>query len=108
MAGYQLMVVGDVFRGRFLKSYERPAPLVPGQVTRFPIGLHSADYTFLPGHRIMVQVQSTWFPLIDRNPQTFVANIFEAKNSDYRKATHRVYRSAQYPSSLSVSVVTNK
>jgi putative CocE/NonD family hydrolase len=108
MAGYQLMVVGDVFRGRFLKSFERPAPLVPGKVTAFPVDLHWADYTFLRGHRIMVQVQSTWFPLIDRNPQTFVRNIFEAKDSDYRAATHRVYRSAQYPSHLSVSVVTSR
>jgi uncharacterized protein len=106
MGGYQLMVVGDVFRGRFLQSYERPAPLVAGKVTKFPIGLHAADYTFQPGHRIMVQVQSTWFPLIDRNPQTFVPNIFEARDGDYRAATHRVFRSAQYPSGVSVSVVT--
>jgi hypothetical protein len=104
MAGYQLMVVGDVFRGRFLKSFERPAPLVPGKVTHFPISLHAADYTFRRGHRIMVQIQSTWFPLIDRNPQTFVPNIFEARDSDYRTATHRVFRSPQYPSHLQVSV----
>ncbi|MFN0177628.1 MAG: CocE/NonD family hydrolase [Gemmatimonadales bacterium] len=106
MGGYQLMVVGDVFRGRFLKSYERPAPLVPGQVNAYRIGLHSADYTFLKGHRIMVQVQSTWFPLIDRNPQRFVPNIFEATDADYRTATHRVHRSGRYPSHLAVSVVT--
>ncbi|MDX2058466.1 MAG: CocE/NonD family hydrolase, partial [Gemmatimonadales bacterium] len=104
LGGYQLMVVGDVFRGRFLKSYERPAPLVPGKVTPYRIGLHSVDYTFKKGHRIMIQVQSTWFPLIDRNPQTFVPNIFEAKDADYRVATHRVHRSATYPSHLDVSV----
>ncbi len=104
LGGYQLMVVGDVFRGRFLKSYERPAPLVPGRVVPYRIGLHSADYTFKKGHKIMVQVQSTWFPLIDRNPQTFVPNIFEAKDAAYRVATHRVHRSAAYPSHLDVSV----
>jgi putative CocE/NonD family hydrolase len=104
LGGYQLMVVGDVFRGRFQKSFERPAPLVPNQVTPYRIGLHAADYTFLKGHRIMVQVQSTWFPLIDRNPQKFVPNIFEARDQDYIKATQKVYRSARYPSSISVSV----
>ena len=97
--------VGDVVRGRFLKSFEKPAPLVANQVNQYPIDLHSADYTFLKGHRIMVQVQSTWFPLIDRNPQTFVPNIFEAKDSDYRAATQRVFRSARYPSHIDVSVV---
>ena len=105
MGGYQLMVVGDVVRGRFLKSFEKPAPLVANQVNRYPVDLHAADYTFLKGHRIMVQVQSTWFPLIDRNPQVFVPNIFEAKDSDYRVATQRVFRSARYPSHIEVSVV---
>ncbi|MGE0439286.1 MAG: CocE/NonD family hydrolase [Gemmatimonadales bacterium] len=107
MSGYQLMVVGDVFRGRFLRSYEQPAPLVANRVTEYQIDLHSADYTFKRGHRIMVQVQSTWFPLIDRNPQTFVPNIFKARDADYRAQTHRVYRSTRYPSHLSVSV-TNR
>ena len=106
MGGYQLMVVGDVFRGRFVTSYERPAALTPNKVTMFPVDLHAADYTFKKGHRIMVQVQSTWFPLIDRNPQTFVANIFEARDQDYRAATQRIFRSARYPSHLAVSVVT--
>ena len=105
MGGYQLMVVGDVVRGRFLKSFEKPAPLVANQVNQYRVALHAADYTFLKGHRIMVQVQSTWFPLIDRNPQTFVPNIFEAKDSDYRAATQRVFRSARYPSHIDVSVV---
>lgn len=105
MGGYQLMVVGDVVRGRFLKSFEKPAPLVPNQVNQYPIDLHAADYTFLAGHRIMVQVQSTWFPLIDRNPQRFVPNIFEAKDRDYQSATHRIFRSARYPSHIEVSVV---
>jgi putative CocE/NonD family hydrolase len=106
LGGYQLMVVGDVFRGRFRTSYERPAPLVPNQVNEFKVDLHSADYTFLPGHRIMVQVQSTWFPLIDRNPQKFVPSIFGAKDADYVVATQKIQRSSKYPSHLTVSVAT--
>ncbi len=93
MGGYQLMIANDVFRGRFRNSFERPEALVPGEVAEFTIDLHTADHRFLKGHRIMVQVQSTWFPLIDRNPQTYVENIFQAEASDYRPATQRVYRS---------------
>ena len=107
LAGWQLMVANDVFRARFRNSFEKPAPLTPGQVTPLTIDLHSQDYRFLKGHRIMVQVQSSWFPLIDRNPQTFVPNIFEARASDYRPATVRVYRSARWPSSIEVPVVKN-
>jgi putative CocE/NonD family hydrolase len=106
LGGYQLMVTGDVFRGRFIKSFERPAPLVPNQVTGYRIDLHSADYSFLKGHKIMVQVQSTWFPLIDRNPQRFIPNIFQAKDSDYQPAIQTVHRSARNPSSLTLRVVT--
>ncbi|MGZ5438433.1 MAG: CocE/NonD family hydrolase [Candidatus Aminicenantales bacterium] len=104
MGGYQLMIANEVFRGRFLKSFERPEPLVPDRVAEFPIDLHAADHRFLKGHRIMVQVQSTWFPLIDRNPQTFVENIFLAKVSDYRPATQRVYRSKAHPSRIVLPV----
>jgi predicted acyl esterase len=68
-------------------------------------GFYTQNYTFLKGHRLMVQVQSTWLPIIDRNPQTAVPNIFDAKASDFRKATHRIYRSAQYPSHLTIPVV---
>jgi putative CocE/NonD family hydrolase len=93
MGGYQLMVANDVLRGRYRKSFERPEPLVPGEAAEFTIDLHAADHRFLKGHRIMVQVQSTWFPLIDRNPQTWVENIFRAKAADYRPATQRVFRS---------------
>ena len=107
VAGWELMVANDVFRARFRDSFENPAPLTPGQVTPLTIDLHSQDYRFLKGHRIMVQVQSSWFPLIDRNPQTFVPNIFEARASDYRAATVRVYRSARWPSSIEVQVVKN-
>ena len=94
-----------MFRGRFRSSFEKPQPFTPNQVTPLTIDLHSQDYRFLKGHRIMVQVLSTWFPLIDRNPQSFVPNIFEARASDYRPATVRVYRSARWPSSVEVHVV---
>ena len=105
MGGYQLMVVNDVFRARFRKSYEHPAPVIANQVTPYTVDLHAADYTFKKGHRIMVQIQSTWFPLIDRNPQRFLANIFLAKDADFMTATQRIYHSAPYPSRIDVSVV---
>jgi len=105
LSGYELMIADEVFRGRFRSSFEKPEPLVPGAVTPFSIDLHTADHVFKKGHRIMVQVQSTWFPIIDRNPQKFVPNIFEAKESDYQKATHRIYRSKRYPSGVEISVV---
>ena len=106
MGGYQLMISNEVFRGRFRKSFEKPEALVPDSVTDFTIDLHGADHRFLKGHKIMVQVQSTWFPLIDRNPQTFVENIFLAKESDYRPATQRVFRSKAHPSHLVLPVRT--
>lgn len=105
LAGFELMIVNEVFRGRFRNSFEKPEPLVPGQVTPFTIDLHTANHAFKKGHRIMVQVQSTWFPLIDRNPQKFVPNIFKARESDYQRATHRIYRSKRYPSNLEISVL---
>ena len=104
LGGYQLMVANDVFRGRFRNGFERPEPIVPNAVVEYVVDLHTQDYRFLGGHRIMVQVQSTWFPIIDRNPQTYVPNIFLAKDSDYRKATHRIYRSARYPSRVTLAV----
>ena len=106
MGGYQLMIADEVFRGRFRTSFEKPEPLVPDRVTEFAIDLHAADHRFLKGHKIMAQVQSTWFPLIDRNPQSYVENIFLAKASDYRPATHRVFRSAAHPSRIVVPVRT--
>ena len=104
LAGFQLMVSNEVFRGRYLKSFEKAAPITPGQVINYSFSLHTQNYTFKKGHRIMVQVQSSWFPIIDRNPQTIVKSIFEAKESDFVKATHTVYRSARYPSNVSVAV----
>jgi len=92
MGGYQLMIAGDVLRGRFRESYEHPKAIEPNQIARYRLDLLTHNHTFLKGHRIMVQMQSTWFPLIDRNPQKFVPNIFEASATDFQKATQRVYR----------------
>jgi putative CocE/NonD family hydrolase len=104
LSGYELMIADEVFRGRFRKSFEKPEPITPEAITPFTIDLHTANHVFKKGHRIMVQVQSTWFPIIDRNPQKFVPNIFEAKESDYQKATQRIYRSKEYPSGVVISV----
>jgi putative CocE/NonD family hydrolase len=100
MGGYQLMIAGDVFRGRYHNSFEKPEPIVPGSVLRYTIKFPGTDHVFLKGHRIMVQVQSTWFPLIDRNPQMFVPNIFLARESDFHKAVQRVFRSSQQASHI--------
>jgi putative CocE/NonD family hydrolase len=105
LAGFQLMVSNEVFRGRYRTSIEKPAPIEPNKVFEYTWSLHTQDYTFKKGHRVMVQVQSTWFPIIDRNPQTFVANIFEAKDSDFKAATHRVYRTPEFPSRVDIPVV---
>jgi putative CocE/NonD family hydrolase len=104
LSGYELMIADEVFRGRFRKSFEKPEPITPDAITPFTIDLHTANHVFKKGHRIMVQVQSTWFPIIDRNPQKFVPNIFEAKESDYQKATQRVYRSREFPSGVVISL----
>jgi predicted acyl esterase len=101
LAGYQLMVSCEVFRGRYRKSFEKPEPIEPEKRLGYQWSLHTQNYTFKKGHRIMVQVQSTWFPVIDRNPQTFVKNIFEAKESDFRPATHKVL----YTSHVTLPVV---
>jgi putative CocE/NonD family hydrolase len=108
MSGFQLMIAGDVTRGRYLKSFEKPQALVANAVNRYEIGFPANDHVFLKGHRIMVQVQSTWFPVIDRNPQTFVPNIFLAKESDFRKATQKIFRSGQQASYIAVPVVERR
>ena len=94
MGGYQLMVSGDIFRGRYRESLEHPAAIPPNTPLPYRFALPAANHVFKPGHRIMVQVQSSWFPLYDRNPQTFVPNIFLAKPGDYRKAVQRVYHAS--------------
>jgi hypothetical protein len=105
MGGYQLMVANEVFRGRFRKSFEKPQPIEPNKVNEFAVDMRHCDHRFLKGHKIMVQVQSTWFPVIDRNPQKFVPNIFKAKDEDYIIATQRIYRSKSFPSHLVVPVL---
>jgi putative CocE/NonD family hydrolase len=105
MGGYQLMIAGDVARGRYRKSFEKPEAVVPDSVTHYQIGFPANDHVFLKGHRIMVQVQSTWFPVIDRNPQRFVPNIFLAKDSDFQRATQRVFRSGRHASYIALPVV---
>ena len=101
MGGFQQLVRGDVFRGKFRKSFEKPEPFVPGEPTALSFKLPDIYHCFRPGHRIMVQVQSSWFPLVDRNPQKFV-DIYSAKESDFQKATQRVYVSPAHPSRLEV------
>lgn len=107
MGGFQLMIAGDVFRGRYLKSFEKPQPIPADTVQHYQIPFPANDHTFRKGHRIMVQIQSTWFPVIDRNPQRFVSNIFLAKDSDFQTVLQRVYRSSRYSSHIAVPVVTN-
>ncbi len=99
LGGYQQLVRGDVMRGKFRKSLSSPEPFTPNQPTALSFRLNDVAHTFRPGHKLMVQVQSTWFPLVDRNPQTFI-DISTAKESDFQKATQRVYRTADKPSSV--------
>lgn len=105
MGGYQLGVAMEIFRGRYRESFEKPSPIPANKVQRYRYELPPTNHVFKPGHRIMVQVQSTWFPLYDRNPQTYVDNIFFAKPSDYRKATQRIFVSGDTASSIELPVV---
>ena len=105
LGGYELMIADEVFRGRYRNSFEHPEPVPPGQVTEYNIDLHTNSHAFLKGHRIMVQVQSTWFPIIDRNPQKFVPNIYKAADADYQAVTQRIYRSADHASYVLLPVV---
>ena len=105
LGGYQLGIAMDIFRGRYRESFETPKALVPNQPLTYRFTLPTANHVFLPGHRIMVQVQSSWFPLYDRNPQTFVPNIFFAKPGDYVKATQRIYHAPGQASFISMPVV---
>jgi predicted acyl esterase len=105
MGGYQLMVSADIFRGRYRESLENAKPIEAGKPLPFKFALPTANHTFLPGHRIMLQVQSSWFPLYDRNPQTFVQNIFWAKPQDFKRATQRIFHSADQASFVELPVV---
>jgi uncharacterized protein len=108
MGGYELNIAMDIFRGRYRESFETPKAIEPNKPLTYRFGLPTVNHVFLPGHRIMVQVQSSWFPLYDRNPQTFVPNVFFAKPSDYVKATQRVYHAAGEASFVELPVVTTQ
>jgi putative CocE/NonD family hydrolase len=108
MGGYQLMVAADILRGRYREGFENPKPIAANQPLLYQFALPQANHVFLPGHRIMVQVQSSWFPLYDRNPQTFVPNIFWAKPGDYRKAVQRIYHSSAQASFVELPLVTGQ
>jgi putative CocE/NonD family hydrolase len=105
MGGYQLMISADIFRGRYRESLETAKPLAAGKPLVYRFDLPTANHVFLPGHRIMVQVQSSWFPLYDRNPQSFVPNIFWAKPTDYQKATQRIYHTPDKASFVELPLV---
>lgn len=105
MGGYQLMIAGDVFRGRYRNSIEKPESIPSNKAQKYTIGFPANDHTFQKGHRIMVQIQSTWFPVIDRNPQKFVPNIFKAKDSDFQKATQRVFRSGANSTHIALPII---
>lgn len=104
-AGYQMMVRGEPFRARFRNSFEKPEAMKPNQVTKVEFALPDVNHTFKKGHRIMIQIQSSWFPLVDRNPQTFVPNIYMANESDFQRATQRVYRTKESATSLKFYVL---
>ncbi len=107
MSGFQLMIAGDVLRGRYRNGFEKPEPVASDSIQQYQIAFPGNDHVFLKGHRIMVQVQSTWFPVIDRNPQRFIQNIFQAKESDFQAATQRIFRSGQHASYVSLPIVVS-
>lgn len=104
MGGYQMLVRGEVFRGKYRNSFEKPEPFVPGKITGVKFELPDVAHTFRKGHRIMIQVQNSWFPLADRNPQQFL-NIYECSDDDFIKATHRIYHDAEHPSHVSLEIL---
>jgi putative CocE/NonD family hydrolase len=108
MGGYQLAISMDIFRGRYRESLETAKPIAADKPLLYRWPLPTANHVFLPGHRIMVQIQSSWFPLYDRNPQTFVENIFWAKPGDYRKATQRIYHAPGQASFVELPLVTRR
>ena len=104
MDGYQMLLRGEPMRAKYRKSWSKPEPMKPNEVTHIPFAMPDINHTFKKGHRIMIHVQSSWFPLVDRNPQKFL-NIYQAKDEDFQKATQRIYRSAKFPTHLKASVL---
>ena len=105
MGGFELIIADEILRARFRNGFEKPEPVPSGKVLHYSIDLHTNAHAFKKGHRIMVQMQSTWFPVYDRNPQQFVTNIYEAHASDYVKATQRVYRGGSSASAIVLPLV---
>lgn len=104
MAGYQMLVRGEIMRGKYRNSFEKPEPFTPGEITKVNYALPDVGHTFKKGHRIMIQIQNSWFPLADRNPQKFM-NIYEAEPHDFQKATHRIYHDSNNSSSITINVL---
>jgi predicted acyl esterase len=105
MRGYQLMINEEIFRGRYLNSFEKPIPLRPGSIHEYKYSLHDVDHNFKAGHTVIVEIQSTWFPLYDRNPQTFVPNIMMARPEDFKPATITIYSDSEHDSTLQVPLM---
>jgi putative CocE/NonD family hydrolase len=105
LGGYELMVAHEIMRGRYRTGFSSPAPLKPNTPLAFTVDLHQQAYTFKRGHRMMVQIQSTWFPLYDRNPQTWAPNIFKARAADFQAQTHRIWHTPRQASRIDVTVV---
>ena len=108
MNGYKLMVAAEVFRGRFRNSFELPQAIPPGKVQEYTIDMHQINHVFKKGHHIMIQIQSSWFPLIDMNPQKFVPSIYNAAASDYVPATQKIYRSSDFSTYIELPVMQSK
>jgi putative CocE/NonD family hydrolase len=104
LGGYQMLIRGEVFRGKYRNSFEKPEPFIPGKVTEVKYGMPDIAHTFKKGHRIMVQVQNSWFPLVDRNPQKFV-DIYTCSDGDFQKATQRIYHDSSYPTNIKITVL---
>lgn len=104
MGGYQMLVHGEIFRGRFRNSYQKPAPFIPGKVEEVKYKLGDIAHTFKKGHRLMIQIQSTWFPLVDRNPQTFV-DIYHAKETDFQKCVIKIFNNQHAASKIILPVL---
>jgi putative CocE/NonD family hydrolase len=104
LGGYQMLVRGEVMRGKYRNSFEKPVPFIPGKITEVKYEIPDVAHTFKKGHRIMVQVQNSWFPLVDRNPQKFV-NIYRCSDSDFQKAIQRIYHDSKNPSGIKVNIL---
>ena len=104
MGGYEMLVRGEIMRGKYRNSFEKPEPFVPGAITKVNYPLPDVAHTFKKGHKIMIQIQNSWFPLADRNPQKFM-DIYQAEPQDFQKATHKIYHDVHNSSFITVSVL---